>query len=109
LVLRCEETLAEISPNSAALIIGREKSCGFVVPDPMASRQHARIEVGDEKYVLVDQSTNGTWVSIEGEAEFVLRREQVPLRGKGRISLGHPLAADAPVVHFVTLSKPVVS
>lgn len=109
LVLRCEETLAEVTPNSAALIIGREKSCGFVVPDPMASRQHARIEVGDEKFVLVDQSTNGTWVIVDGEAEFVLRREQTPLRGKGRISLGHPLAADAPVVHFLTFSKPAVS
>jgi predicted component of type VI protein secretion system len=55
---------------------------------------HARIERRRDKFVLVDQSSNGTFVTVEGEAEVHLRREELMLRGRGRISFGHPYAAD---------------
>ena len=50
---------------------------------------HARIERRRDKFVLVDQSTNGTYVTIEGEPEVQLRREELMLRGRGQISFGH--------------------
>jgi len=40
------------------------------------------------QYVLVDESTNGTYVAIEGEREVMLRRDSVMLRGRGKIALG---------------------
>jgi adenylate cyclase len=107
LILRCGEDICQVDASSVPIVLGREKSCGFVVNDPMASRQHARIELRDDKYVLVDQSTNGTWVSIDGEPAFTLRREEVPLHGKGRITLGHPATENAPVVNFAVISKAV--
>jgi predicted component of type VI protein secretion system len=42
----------------------------------MASRMHARIERRRDKFVLVDQSSNGTYVRIDGEPEIQLRRER---------------------------------
>jgi hypothetical protein len=42
--------------------------------------------------MLVDQSTNGTFVTVEGEAEFVLKREETILRNRGRIVFGHAWA-----------------
>ncbi len=74
---------------NAAVVIGRDASCQLAVPDRMASRQHARIERRRDKFILIDQSTNGTFVEFDGEAEMVLRREELMLRGKGRITLGH--------------------
>ena len=56
----------------------------------MASRVHARIERRRDKFVLVDQSSNGTFVSVQGEPEIQLRREEIILRGRGQVSFGHP-------------------
>jgi predicted component of type VI protein secretion system len=55
----------------------------------MASRLHARIERRRDKFVLVDQSSNGTFVTIEGDSEIQLRREEIVLRGRGRATFGH--------------------
>ncbi len=61
----------------------------MVIADRMASRLHARIERRRDKFVLVDQSSNGTFVTIEGDAEIQLRREELVLRGRGRATFGH--------------------
>jgi predicted component of type VI protein secretion system len=50
---------------------------------------HARIERRRDKFVLIDQSSNGTYVRIDGEPEIQLRREEMILRGRGRVSFGH--------------------
>ncbi len=100
LVLHYEDSVLELDSFSAPLIIGRDKNCGLVVADALASRQHARIERRAEQFFLVDQSTNGTWLSREGEAPAALRREEAPLTGRGRISLGHPPTPDSPWITF---------
>ena len=74
---------------NSGIILGRDASCQIVVADRMASRQHARIERRRDKFFLVDQSTNGTFVWVEGEPEISLRREEVMLRGSGKIAFGH--------------------
>jgi predicted component of type VI protein secretion system len=67
----------------------------------MASRVHCKIECRRGKFFLADQSTNGTYVTIEGDAEILLKREQLMLRGRGLISLGHTCrAADAEIVAY---------
>ncbi len=73
-----------------SVIIGRDQACGLVVNDTMASRQHCTIERRQDKFVLADHSTNGTYVTAEGDTEIVLQREEFTLRKHGWISLGHP-------------------
>lgn len=71
-------------------ILGRDKSCELVVSSDFASRQHVRIELRFDKFVLIDQSTNGSYVRAEnGEVTYVVR-EEIQLKGKGQISLGNP-------------------
>lgn len=77
-----------------AVAIGRDAQNDIVIGDRLASRMHARIERRRDKFVLVDQSSNGTFVTVDGECEVHLRREELMLRGRGRISFGHPYAAD---------------
>jgi predicted component of type VI protein secretion system len=67
--------------------MGREAGCGLVVRDTHASRQHARIERQRDKFVLFDQSTNGTYLKI-GNEQAVLRHEMMPLQGAGLIGFG---------------------
>jgi class 3 adenylate cyclase len=72
-----------------ALSFGRDAGNDQIVADRRASRIHARIERRVNHYFLVDQSTNGTYVTFDGELEIALKKEEVPLRGRGRIAFGH--------------------
>ena len=76
----------------ASIILGRDASCHIEIVDRMASRHHARIERRRDKFFLVDQSTNGTYVVFKGESEIALRREEVMLRGEGRIAFGRSVS-----------------
>lgn len=105
LILRCGEALCPVDADHPSRTMGRDPKCDLVVGDPMASRQHARVDRRGERFVLADISTNGTWVCVEGEAEFVLRREETTLHGRGRISLGHPEREESPVVHFALVAR----
>lgn len=81
-----------VTPTMTDYTIGRGAECALIVPSPFASRKHAWIEFRRNKFVLVDHSTNGTWVKSGGEPELFLKREELPLQGKGVISLGEPIA-----------------
>ena len=84
----------ELGPETTALTLGRDAQNDVVIADRLGSRLHARIERRRDKFVLIDQSSNGTYVTVDGEAEIALRREELMLRGRGHISFGHPYAAD---------------
>jgi class 3 adenylate cyclase len=78
--------LAASRPNAS---FGRDPNADLITRDSRASRSHGRIERRRDKYVLIDESTNGTYVKFQGEPELVLRREEVILRGRGHIAFGH--------------------
>ena len=77
------------SADRPTLMLGRDAGCDLVISNPKASRRHARIETRREKFVLIDQSVNGTYVRIAGDDEIALRHEQLILYAHGHISLGH--------------------
>jgi hypothetical protein len=79
----------ELTESRPSLTLGRDAHNDIVVADKMASRAHARIERRRDKFVLIDQSSNGTYVTVEGEPEIHLRREELILRGRGHICFGH--------------------
>ena len=83
-----------------AITLGRDESCGLVVADDKASRQHCSIERRQDKFVLTDLSSNGTWVTIEGEGEVELSRDKLTLRKHGWIAFGQPRAGAKEVVEF---------
>lgn len=89
LVLRQGSTVLALGPARPTASLGRDLACDIVIRDPRASRSHARIERRRDKFVLVDMSSNGTYISFQGEAELVLKREEIILRSKGRIAFGH--------------------
>lgn len=89
-----------LSGQKPSASIGRDVSNDLVVNDPLASRRHARIDLRNGKFVLADQSTNGTYVTL-GDKTIFLHREELPLAGNGYFALGHKTAENAPeAVHF---------
>lgn len=62
----------------AALVIGRDAGCDVVVPGSEVSRRHAQILASESGYVLVDTSTNGTFVNgARVEGSRILKRADV--------------------------------
>ena len=79
----------ELGAAHSVLTLGRDQQNDVMIADRKASRLHARIERRRDKFVLIDHSSNGTYVTVEGEPELALRREELVLRGRGRVSFGH--------------------
>ena len=80
-----EILLEESRPN---VTIGRAEENDVVIKGNLISRTHARLELNRNKILLIDQSTNGTFVTTrEGEEAFV-RRDSMQLKGEGLIGFG---------------------
>lgn len=77
-----------LSEHSPPMTLGRGSDCSLVVEGDCVSRHHARIEFRHGFYMLVDQSTNGTWLAVEGQLPALVHRGELPLLRDGCISLG---------------------
>jgi len=94
LTLKHGDRQIELSEATPTLSIGRDLQNDVVIADRKASRMHARIERRRDKFVLIDHSSNGTYVTVQGEPEMVLRREELVLRNRGQMSFGHAYLDD---------------
>ena len=84
------------------IAIGRAEDNEVVIRGNLISRIHARIEVSRNKFLLVDQSTNGTFVQAEDGEESFVRRDSMQLKGAGMIGLGRvPEAGSSQTIRFV--------
>jgi class 3 adenylate cyclase len=82
-----------VSAGTPVLTIGRQGDNTLVIDDSRVSRHHARIELRRDKFILTDESTNGTYIQSGNQASPVfLLREETVLQGHGTISVGHPLS-----------------
>ena len=86
--------------DKRSIVMGRDNTADLVIPDRMASRAHCEIERRQDTFVLADRSANGTYLSIDGDREIVLRREEAMLRGHGFITLGQSRATATEFVEF---------
>jgi len=86
--LRCQDRELLVDERHSSITIGRAEDNDVVIKGNLISRLHARIEISRSKFVLIDQSTNGTFVqSADGEESFV-RRDSLQIKGRGMIGLG---------------------
>ena len=74
-----------------AVRLGRDKANDVVVASTLASRVHARVYGRDGNYFIADQSSNGTFLMVDGNTREVrLRREEALMGERGWIGLGRP-------------------
>jgi adenylate cyclase len=82
------------------ITIGRDPGCEVVICGAHASRQHCQIEPRRNRFVLRDHSTNGTYLTLEGDEEILLRREEHSLHGHGWIAFGERRSEALDVLEF---------
>ena len=88
--------------DTSSFIIGRGKDCDLIIKGDLISRYHSKLEHRRGKFILSDQSTNGTFIRSSSGQIIFLRREEFTLYGSGYISLGKKVdPADPDVVHFL--------
>jgi hypothetical protein len=102
LEIRLGDHTIEIGQTRPTVTMGRQEHNDLEVIDTRVSRSHARIEFRKGKFFLVDHSTNGTFVMINGQKGINLKRNEVALEGSGIITLGRKVTPDSPkAIHFV--------
>ena len=99
--LRLGDKVVKVDEQHPTAGLGRQLYNDIVVPSNRASRSHARIEYHRGKFVLIDQSTNGTFVTVQGKPAAEIKRGELVLTGSGLIGLGEEASADAPdAIHY---------
>ncbi len=83
-----EERFYTDSDINTEISIGRDDACDLTIDATFASRSHLNLEFRRGKFVLVDHSTNGTYIKLNNQNNIFIRREELPLIGEGYISLG---------------------
>jgi hypothetical protein len=69
-------------------VLGRGEDCDVVVATKTASRAHATIRIEDGKFLLADESKNGTYLVNGALPPMVLNRSTAVLESEGAIYLG---------------------
>ena len=86
--LRFDDRELVVDNRASGIAIGRAEENDVVVKGRLSSRLHARLVIGRSNFVLIDHSTNGTFVqTVDGEQLFI-RQDIRQLQGQGMIGLG---------------------
>jgi hypothetical protein len=99
--LRFDERELLVDERASSVTIGRADENDVVVKGQLSSRLHARIVIGRSNFVLIDQSTNGTFVQTGDGEELFVRQDILQLKGEGMIGLGClPEQGSQHTIHF---------
>jgi len=88
LVVSFRDQSVELSDQRKGVSLGRADDNELVIKGNLISRIHARVEMRRGKFLLIDQSTNGTFLLDLLGVETFIRRDSVELNGEGVIGLG---------------------
>lgn len=99
-----------IALTRGTIVLGRDESCDVVIDDPLVSKKHARLEIGDRVELIDLNSANGIiidgasvvrLVAADGELAVVLG--DTPVRVKVETGATAPTTAEASIrqVEFV--------
>ena len=95
--LQLGDRIVQVDRSHPSATIGRHPDNDLVIDDVLVSRSHARIEYRRGRFVLCDQSTNGTYLLGEGDESTCVHRDETPLPDRGIICLGRPPVAGSPL------------
>lgn len=90
LELEAGTTRLVLGRNLPEVRVGRMPYNELVVDGERVSRLHARIQLRQSTFVLVDESSNGTHLFQPGTPDRVLRHQECELGMEGMIGLGEP-------------------
>ena len=82
------DLLFVVGPERPRVTMGRDTDNDVRIEDHVVSHHHAEIALVGDRFILVDHSTNGTYVHPDNGPMLRVLREELGLTGGGRIGLG---------------------
>lgn len=102
LTLTFRNSTVIVNERNKNINLGRADDNDVVVKGNLISRIHAKVEYRRGKFLLIDQSTNGTFLENDKGDESFVRRDSTELTGEGIIGLGRVAKPGTPLaIHFV--------
>lgn len=99
--LRFDDRELVVGQRPSSITIGRAEENDVVVNGHLSSRLHARIVIGRSNFVLIDESTNGTFVQAGDGEDLFVHHDILQLKGQGMIGLGClPEQGSQHTIHF---------
>ncbi|HSM99214.1 MAG TPA: adenylate/guanylate cyclase domain-containing protein [Gallionella sp.] len=105
MILRYRDQSFKINKGHRSAVLGRDETCDLIVRNDLASRLHINIELRFGKFIIADQSTNGTYIRFSDGSVVHITREEISLKGSGSISLGQSFAENPSDVVEFSISK----
>jgi len=97
LSLKFQGKTVHVNNTRPTIALGRQNKNDLPVKGNRVSRIHARIEYRDNKFALIDQSSNGTYILFRGEKKCVFINEgETILLKDGLIGLGNEVHPGSP-------------
>jgi pSer/pThr/pTyr-binding forkhead associated (FHA) protein len=96
LILKYGKVVVIVNETNTRVEIGRQKSNDIQVINNRVSRTHAVVEFKNGQYYLSDQSSNGTYLLIEGRKAVTVKKKEVVLDAKGVIGPGYKVDLKSP-------------
>jgi adenylate cyclase len=101
MILRYRGQSIKVNKERRSVALGRGETCDITVQNDFASRLHIHIELRFGKFIIADQSTNGTYIRFNQGKAVHITREEISLHGNGSISLGQAFDENpAEVIEF---------
>lgn len=92
-----------INNQTPVATLGRGPHSDLRVCDQRTSRRHATIELRGSTFMLLDRSSNGTWVIYGNGEERFFAQEETVLHGQGQIALGGSNDGNPYSIDFICL------
>ena len=83
------EKRVSVDKSNPSITIGRQEHNTIAIDDTMVSRSHCKIEYHKEKFIFIDQSSNGSYIHNEGGYTAYVHNDESVLGDNGYICLGH--------------------
>jgi hypothetical protein len=107
LILKYGKVVVIVNGTNTRVEIGRQKSNDIQVVNNRVSRTHALVEFKDGQYYLTDQSSNGTYLLMEGRKGVTVKKKKIMLTAKGVIGPGYKVDFKSPdAIHILFEQNP---
>ena len=83
-----------LTADRPVISVGRGEQNDLIVQNDLVSRQHFSAQLSRGRSTITDNSTNGTVISYVDGTNQSVKKETLPLQGKGRIIIGRPPRID---------------
>ena len=97
------DTLVVVGPERPQARLGRDPDNDICIEDDVVSRHHAEIALRGDRFIVIDRSTNGTYVYADNGPMLRLVREEIVLAPAGHLVLGVEETAQPIVYRVVAL------